>query len=78
MGVGANAADAAHKDTVDLNTWAIVDGKLYLTHTTRSLDMWRQNAAANINRAGENWSTVKTQDEPAIVGPPSAITRPRL
>lgn len=76
--MGANSADAAHKDTVDLNAWAIVDGKLYLTHTTRLLDMWRQNAAANINRAGENGSTVKTQDEPAIVGPPCRDHPPRL
>ena len=59
-----------HKDTVDPNAWAIVDGKLYLTHTVRSLDMWRENAAENIQRAGVNWSTVEHQAEPAIVGPP--------
>src|SRR5208282_1112982 len=59
-----------HKDTVDPQAWAIVDGKLYLTHTTRSLDTWRQNAAANIGTGNENWLTVKTQAEPAIVGPP--------
>jgi enamine deaminase RidA (YjgF/YER057c/UK114 family) len=59
-----------HKDTVDPNAWAIVDGKLYLTHTTRSLDAWRQNAAENIKRADGNWSTVEHQAEPVIVGPP--------
>jgi enamine deaminase RidA (YjgF/YER057c/UK114 family) len=59
-----------HKDTVDPNAWAIVDGKLYLTHTTRSLAAWLQNAAENIKRADVNWSTVEHQTEPVIVGPP--------
>ena len=29
------AADAPHMDTVDPEAWAIDNGKLYLTHTTR-------------------------------------------
>src|SRR5207248_9435016 len=44
-----------HKDTVDPEAWAIVDGKLYLTHTPRSLDAWRENAAENIKTANGNW-----------------------
>jgi len=67
-----------HKDTVDPNAWAIVDGKLYLTHTTRSLDAWRQNAADNIKRADVNWSTVEHQAEPAIVGPPCGAQPPTV
>jgi enamine deaminase RidA (YjgF/YER057c/UK114 family) len=59
-----------HKDTVDPNAWAIVDGKLYLTHTRRALEAWQENAAGNIKRADVNWSTVEHQTEPAIVGPP--------
>ncbi len=59
-----------HKDTVDPEAWAIVDGKLYLTHTTHALDLWRRTAAANIDRANEDWPIVKTQAEPAIVGAP--------
>jgi enamine deaminase RidA (YjgF/YER057c/UK114 family) len=66
-GVGS---DEPHKDTVDPRAWAIVDGKLYLTHTVRALETWRQNAAQNIKQADQNWSTVKNQPEPAIVGPP--------
>ena len=30
--MGVSNDDAAHKDTVDPEAWAIVDGKLYLTH----------------------------------------------
>jgi enamine deaminase RidA (YjgF/YER057c/UK114 family) len=71
MGV-ADVFMGPHKDTVDPEAWAIVDGKLYLTHTKRTLERWRPNLAENIKRADENWSTVGHQPKPTIVGPPCA------
>jgi enamine deaminase RidA (YjgF/YER057c/UK114 family) len=60
-----------HKDTIDPQAWIIVGGKLYLTHTSRTMDeRWRPNLAENIKRADANWSTVEHQPEPTIVGPP--------
>jgi len=60
-----------HKDTIDPQAWIIVDGKLYLTHTSRTMDeRWRPNLAENIKRADANWSTVEQQPEPTVVGPP--------
>jgi len=60
-----------HKDTIDPQAWIIVDGKLYLTHTSRTMDeRWRPNLAENIKRADANWSTVEHQPEPTVVGPP--------
>ena len=50
-----------HKDTVDPEAWAIVDGKLYLTHDKAVLEMWRQNTAENIRHANENWPSVRVQ-----------------
>jgi hypothetical protein len=41
--MGAAAGEAAHKDKVDPEAWAIVDGKLYLTHMRQAMDDWRQN-----------------------------------
>ncbi len=76
MGVGW---EAPHKDTVDPEAWAIVDGKLYLNHTTRMQDAWNQNAAEYIKRADENWAAVKNLGDPVIVGlpcpdrPPSVV-----
>jgi enamine deaminase RidA (YjgF/YER057c/UK114 family) len=70
MGVAGVSFAGPHKDTVDPEAWAIVDGKLYLTHTTRSMERWRQNEADNIKRADANWSTVKDQAEPTVLGPP--------
>jgi YHS domain-containing protein len=42
MGVTNDAA--AHKDTVDPQAWAIVDGKLYLVHNRYWLSQWRERA----------------------------------
>jgi len=70
MGVADVAVFGPHKDTVDPEAWAIVEGKLYLTHTHRTLERWRPNLAENIKRADENWATVQKQAEPVIVGEP--------
>src|SRR4029079_11111182 len=45
---------AAHKDAVDPNAWAIVDGRLYLVHNTFWLEKWREQAAEYIKRADLN------------------------
>src|SRR5215472_2514582 len=74
--MGAAAGEAAHKDTVDPEAWAIVDGKLYLTHTTRTLDRWRQNPAQYIKKVDESWAAVKDLAEPVILGPPCAASPP--
>jgi len=78
MGVADVAVFGPHKDTVDPEAWAIVDGKLYLTHTRHTMDRWRPNLAENIKRADENWSSVEHQPEPAIVGPPCADHPPSV
>ena len=69
-GVTGGPVAGPHKDTVDPEAWAIVDGKLYLTHTARSMERWRENAAGNIKQADQNWANVKHLAEPVIVGPP--------
>jgi enamine deaminase RidA (YjgF/YER057c/UK114 family) len=72
MGVAGAAVFGPHKDTVDPEAWAIVDGKLYLTHTRYTLERWRPNLAENIKQADANWSAVAQQPEPAFIGPPCA------
>jgi enamine deaminase RidA (YjgF/YER057c/UK114 family) len=74
MGV-SNDADA-HKDTVDPEAWAIVDGKLYLTHNRYWLEVWREHADELIKRADANRQAVADRAEPAIVGSPCAATPP--
>jgi enamine deaminase RidA (YjgF/YER057c/UK114 family) len=74
--MGAAAGEAAHKDTVDPEAWAIVDGKLYLTHRHQAMDDWRQNPTEYIKQADENWAAVKDLAEPVILGPPCAASPP--
>jgi len=64
------AVKTAHKDTVDPEAWAIVDGKLYLNHDRHWAEVWSEKAAENIQRADETWKFVKDQAEPVVVGPP--------
>jgi enamine deaminase RidA (YjgF/YER057c/UK114 family) len=74
--MGMADQEAAHKDTVDPEAWAIVDGKLYLSHMTQAMDDWRQNPADYIKQADANWATVKDLAEPVILGPPCAASPP--
>jgi len=74
--MGAAAGEAGHKDTVDPEAWAIVDGKLYLTHMRQAMETWQQNPAKYIKPADENWAAVKDLAEPVILGPPCAASPP--
>jgi hypothetical protein len=39
--------------------WAIVDGKLYLNYEKSAQGEWRQNQAAHIAQADQNWAKLK-------------------
>jgi len=74
--MGASGEDAAHKDTVDPNAWAIVDGKLYLVHNEYWLQVWQEKAADHIKQANRDWEIVENLAGPEIVGPPCAASPP--
>jgi enamine deaminase RidA (YjgF/YER057c/UK114 family) len=74
--MGVSNDDAAHKDTVDPEAWAIVDGRLYLTHNEHWLEVWREHSEEYIKRADASWQAVSDRAEPAIVGPPCAASPP--
>jgi enamine deaminase RidA (YjgF/YER057c/UK114 family) len=74
--LGVSAGEEGHKDTVDPEAWAIVDGKLYLTHMSQGMDDWRQNPADYIKQADANWAAVKDLAPPEILGPPCAASPP--
>ncbi len=74
--MGTSNEAEAHKDTVDPEAWAIVDGRLYLTHNQYWLQVWRQKAEEYIRRADASWQAVADLPEPVIVGPPCAASPP--
>jgi enamine deaminase RidA (YjgF/YER057c/UK114 family) len=74
--MGLSVDDEAHKDAVDPEAWAIVDGKLYLTHNPYWMQVWREDAMERIRKADKDWEVVKDLQEPEIVGPPCAASPP--
>jgi enamine deaminase RidA (YjgF/YER057c/UK114 family) len=74
--MGISVDDAAHKDTVDPEAWAIVDGKLYLVHNQYWLQVWQEKAEEHIKQANKDWDVVKNLAGPEIVGPPCAAAPP--
>ena len=72
--MGVTNGDAAHKDTVDPEAWAIVDGKLYLTHNQYWLGIWREHSDEYIKSADTSWQALADRAKPVIVGPPCAAS----
>jgi len=74
--MGTSNAGEAHKDTVDPEAWAIVDGKLYFTHNQYWLQVWRANAEEHIKKGDQDWAAIEGLAAPEIVGPPCAASPP--
>jgi enamine deaminase RidA (YjgF/YER057c/UK114 family) len=74
--MGVSNDSEAHKDTVDPEAWAIVDGKLYLTHNQYWLGVWQEHSEEYIKRANASWQALADQAEPAVVGPPCPVSPP--
>jgi enamine deaminase RidA (YjgF/YER057c/UK114 family) len=74
--MGASLEAAAHKDTVDPEAWAIVDGKLYLVHNNYWLEKWREKAKEYIKQGDQDWQAVAGLADPVIVGSPCAAYPP--
>jgi enamine deaminase RidA (YjgF/YER057c/UK114 family) len=74
--MGISEGEAAHKDTVDPEAWAIVEGKLYLAHNRYIMQVWRESAKERIRQADQAWEVVEDLPAPEIVGPPCAASPP--
>lgn len=74
--MGAADGAGAHKDTVDPEAWAIVDGRLYLVHTRYWLERWREKAEEYIKKADVDWRIVGDLPAPVIIGSPCASSPP--
>jgi enamine deaminase RidA (YjgF/YER057c/UK114 family)/YHS domain-containing protein len=74
--LGAAIETAAHKDSVDPEAWAIIDGKLYLVHSSYWLEQWREKAREYIKRADADWRLVADLPDPVTVGSPCAASPP--
>ena len=58
-GYCATAMVGGHLFPIDPESWQIVDGKLYLHYSSRSLSGWAVNKAASIEKANSQWEKIQ-------------------
>ena len=64
---GGNCAGATALGVVvagDPTAWTIVDGKLYMAVSKKSLDQWKANSAENIKQANAQWPAIQQHHAP--------------
>lgn len=61
-GYCAYGTSEGHKAPVEIDTWSMVDGKLYFNYNQQVKKMWTRNQAQLIQKANEQWPLIKDQD----------------
>lgn len=61
-GYCAYGTSEGHKAPVDIDTWTLLDGKLYFNYNQQVKKMWTKNQAQLIQKANEQWPLIKDQD----------------
>ena len=61
-GYCAYGAAEGHKAPTEIDTWTIVDGKLYFNYNQKVKELWNKKRVENINKADKNWSQIKDKD----------------
>lgn len=60
-GYCAYGVSEGHKSPTEIDTWTILDDKLYFNYNRNVKKLWDQDREGHIRRADENWKTVKDQ-----------------
>jgi YHS domain-containing protein len=50
-----------YKAPTEIDTWTIVNGKLYFNYNQKVKDTWSRDIPSYIQKADANWPTVKTK-----------------
>jgi YHS domain-containing protein len=61
-GYCAYGAAKGHKATSEVDTWSIVNGKLYLNYDQSVKSTWNKDQAAYIESANKNWPQIRDKD----------------
>ncbi len=48
-----------HKAPTQIETWAVINGKLYFNYNTKVKEMWNKNQPVLIEKANEQWPSLK-------------------
>lgn len=60
-GYCAYGTSEGHKAPTQVETWTIVDGKLYFNYNTRVQQLWNKDQQNHIKLADEKWPGIKNQ-----------------
>jgi YHS domain-containing protein len=61
-GYCAYGAAKGHKASTEVDTWSIVNGKLYLNYDQDVKSTWNKDQAAYIESANKNWPQIRDKD----------------
>ncbi|OYU54173.1 MAG: YHS domain protein [Chitinophagaceae bacterium BSSC1] len=51
-----------HKAPTKIETWTIVNDKLYFNYNLKVQEIWNKNQASNIEKAVKNWAIIKDKE----------------
>lgn len=60
-GYCAYGVSEGHKSPTEIDTWTILDNKLYFNYNRNVKKKWKEDRERRIKVADENWKTVKDQ-----------------
>lgn len=61
-GYCAYGTSQGHKAPVEIDTWSVIDGKLYFNYNGKVKETWDENRAEFILEADKNWPKVKGEE----------------
>jgi YHS domain-containing protein len=51
-----------HKASIEVDTWTILDGKLYFNYNQKIKDTWSKDRPGMIKKADQNWPLIKDKE----------------
>ena len=61
-GYCAYGTSNGYKAPTEINTWTLLNGKLYFNYNTKVKDIWDKNRSAYIEKADANWVLIKDKE----------------
>lgn len=61
-GYCAYGTAGGHKAPTEIDTWTLVDDKLYFNYNTKVKSLWEKDKPGHIKKADANWPDIKNKD----------------
>jgi YHS domain-containing protein len=61
-GYCAYGTSQGHKAPTEVETWSVLDGKLYFNYSSKVKEMWSKDKAGYIKKADDQWPSIKDKE----------------